>query len=228
MIIGSGLIAKVFKDAKLPENVLIHASGVSDSSCVDEAEFARDKKLLQLSLSTKKRVVYFSSQGCAAATPINYYYEHKKNLEEIILSASGDNIVLRVPQIASRRGNPKNLFNFFYNALLSEPVINCYNGAERNLIKDVDLIPVFDYVLSNNLAGLISFCAPFNYTPVEIVEQMALGLGIHANIQIVDDCSKALKSTEFHCSPELEAMSKNVFTHDRESYLAEVVKYAIS
>lgn len=228
MIIGSGLIAKVFKDAMLPEDVLLHAAGVSDSSCRDKTEFARDKKLLQLSLSTKKRVIYFSSQGCAGAMPINYYYEHKKNLEEMILSASGDNIVLRVPQVASRLGNPNNLINFFYSALLNGSIIKCYSGAKRNLIKDINLVPVIDYVLKNNLAGLISFCAPFNYTPVEIVQQMGLIMGANANIQIVEDCLKSKVSTKFCCSQELGVISKKLFLQDRQRYLEDVVKYAIS
>ena len=61
MVIGKGLIAKRFYSYESDSDILIFASGVSNSKNRDEALFARELELLQNTINTypDKVLVYF-------------------------------------------------------------------------------------------------------------------------------------------------------------------------
>ena len=63
MIIGNGLIANVFGDYKENDNYVIFASGVSDSTNMDESAFKREEQLLNeiTTLYKEKIIIYFST-----------------------------------------------------------------------------------------------------------------------------------------------------------------------
>ena len=47
MVVGNGLIAQYFKnDFFESEKIILFASGVSDSQCIDQTQFNREEKLL--------------------------------------------------------------------------------------------------------------------------------------------------------------------------------------
>ena len=62
MIIGDGDIASILKGKWFESNdlVIVFASGVSNSKCVDVEEFEREKKLL-LDQNKNLHLVYFST-----------------------------------------------------------------------------------------------------------------------------------------------------------------------
>ncbi|MBU4132588.1 MAG: hypothetical protein KKF12_17365, partial [Proteobacteria bacterium] len=71
MIIGNGQLAKIFKeDGCFFDDVVIFASGVTNSDCRDDREFNREKELLEKTLveNNAKRFVYFSSCALSAKT----------------------------------------------------------------------------------------------------------------------------------------------------------------
>jgi hypothetical protein len=60
MIIGNGLIAKSFKKEKnYFKNVIIFASGVSNSKNTNLKEFKREEKLVKKLLKKKKKIYIF-------------------------------------------------------------------------------------------------------------------------------------------------------------------------
>ena len=224
MLLGSGLIARTFKRVKIDNHSIIIAAGVSDSTCVSETEFYKEKKLIKASLQKNKKIIYFSSQSCANEALKTPYFTHKRNIERIILQYSPHNVVLRIPQIASCSGNPNNLIHSFYNLLVSEKVITCYDGVKRNLIKDIDLKEVYKHLIKKNLSGILSFCSPYNYSPVEIINSMETVCKLKAKINIIH---KNNPQDIFLCSKEFNGIEKNIFRSCRDKYLSETIEYAI-
>src|SRR5678815_5503282 len=106
MICGSGLLANAFASAfAADEEILIFASGVSNSAESRPDPFARESALLRSALAAGQRLVYFSSCAVANArqspTP---YFQHKLEMERLVLSRDG--VVFRLPQVVGRSHNP--------------------------------------------------------------------------------------------------------------------------
>lgn len=106
MVIGNGDIASILNDRP---NVLFFASGVSNSSCTDEAQFRREKELL-LAQDKGKCVFYFSSimeEGLYKSP----YYSHKRRMELLIKSNFNNYNILRLGNITWGK-NPNTFLNF--------------------------------------------------------------------------------------------------------------------
>ena len=71
MIVGSGQLASIFFGMEL-SNVVIFASGVSNSSNVEKTEFTREKELLMSTIEKNRDayIIYFSSASLSAAERI--------------------------------------------------------------------------------------------------------------------------------------------------------------
>ena len=96
MIIGNGLIASAFK-LTLSENsdVIVFASGVSNSGEARSEAFLRERKLLVEALKYKKYILYFSTCSMhdlfLKDTP---YVTHKMEMESLVRTASEYSIEL--------------------------------------------------------------------------------------------------------------------------------------
>lgn len=110
MIVGDGDIARMLNDRP---GALFFASGVSNSSCDFESEFAREKNLL---LEQDKRLCcfYFSSimEDGVYKSP---YFSHKRKMELIIKSNFNNYNILRLGNI-SWGNNPHTFRNYIRNA----------------------------------------------------------------------------------------------------------------
>ena len=63
MIVGDGLIANKLKFID-SEDIIIFASGVSNSNENNESEFERERELLSTFIGYDKKLIYFSSCFC--------------------------------------------------------------------------------------------------------------------------------------------------------------------
>lgn len=143
MIVGRGLLADAFRARyEADASITIFASGVSNSSETDEAQFARERDLLEATLiEGRDRFVYFSScvVGFDHLTP-SPYVRHKRRMEERVLARSGG-FVFRLPQVVGRTHNPHTLTNYMVSHIVEGREFTIYDGAERNLV-DIDDIAV--------------------------------------------------------------------------------------
>ena len=89
MIIGKGLIAKAFLEYENDDNIIVFASGVSNSKEISREEFDREKLLLNDYLEKygkNKHFIYFST--CSIDDTYferSEYTKHKINMEKIII-----------------------------------------------------------------------------------------------------------------------------------------------
>ncbi|UNK48890.1 NAD-dependent epimerase/dehydratase family protein [Lysobacter sp. S4-A87] len=190
MIVGNGLLANAFRPNFEDEpSVLIYAAGVSDSTCQDSNSFDRERYLLETTLaeSTARRRVYFSS--CALADPHSHmtpYLLHKQRMEMLVIEAGG--LVLRLPQVVGRTGNPKTLTNFIYDCIVHGRRFTVWKTAQRNLIDidDVAAIGTRIILAPPEAPSAISIAAPHSTPMLLIVEAFERVLGIKGNYQLDD------------------------------------------
>jgi len=73
MIVGNGMIAKKFKKYKDKGNVLIFASGVSNSNETRCTNFSKELKMVKHALKNfnDKQFIYFSSPLCQDSCPVS-------------------------------------------------------------------------------------------------------------------------------------------------------------
>jgi nucleoside-diphosphate-sugar epimerase len=150
MIVGSGLMARVFRSAfEVGRNdVMVYAAGVSNSACTDTREFAREHARLSQALATAQKVetfIYFST--CSVADPEAVgtpYVRHKLAMEEMVRRHSG-HLVLRLPQVVGRTPNPHTLLNYLYARISRGERFVIWGRARRNIIdvEDVAMIVKF-------------------------------------------------------------------------------------
>ncbi len=206
MIIGSGLLAHAFsRDFLQREDVCIYAAGVSNSSCADMGEFARESKRLEAALQQALHAdtfVYFGT--CSVSDPEvsnTPYVQHKLAMEQMAREHHG-NLILRLPQVAGKTPNPHTLLNFLYARISRSESFNLWRHAKRNII-DVDDVAAIAYqLIANNSARNLTYniANSINYLMAEIVSTIESVVGKRAIYEIVERGSEYLidTSSTFH------------------------------
>lgn len=191
MIIGSGMLARVFGEADLdPSEVLIFASGVSNSQCEDRREFERERNLLSQWLSdsmTLKCFVYFSTCSVndqeSLRTP---YVQHKLQMEQLVRAYRG-HLILRLPQVAGRTPNPHTLLNYLYARIARGERFSLWLRARRNVIDCDDVRTLGVALINNGVHGdTIAIANTRDYAMIEIVETLERVCRGHAVYDAVD------------------------------------------
>ena len=190
MIVGKGLLACAFAPYfGANPDVVVFASGVSNSLETREEEFAREHTLLaKLLANHAKRFVYFGSCGVATAeADLTAYMKHKTRMESLVLEARGG-LVLRLPQVVGRTNNHHTLTNFLRDRILSGEHFTVWSHAERNLI-DIDDVSAIGAVLATDMtndSSVIAIAAE-NCLPMrEVVRIFERVLGKRANYSLVN------------------------------------------
>lgn len=150
MIIGNGIIGNRFKYNFNDDDYLIFASGVSNSSEENINEFYREENLLLKMIADYPhlKIVYFSSILCGVND--NKYYNHKLNMENIIIKKSKRFLIFRLPQIVGNNGNVKNIFNFFTNSIRNDELLKIKINTQRSLIDVDDIFKIVIYCINKS------------------------------------------------------------------------------
>lgn len=192
MIIGSGLLAQAFSPVfSQREDVCIYTAGVSNSSCKDPHEFARE----QLRLTEALRLfihadpfVYFGT--CSVADPEardTPYVRHKLAMEGLV-AGHPHHLILRLPQVAGKTPNPHTLLNYLYAKIARSEAFTLWKNAERNII-DVDDIAAIarQLIADSNIRNItLNIANPVSYPMAAIVEVMEQVVGKRAIYQVVE------------------------------------------
>ncbi|WP_279167524.1 hypothetical protein [Pseudoalteromonas distincta] len=189
MIVGNGQIAKAFKKREGLSQVVIFASGVANSNCVDENEFEREKALLlkHLTALNGKKIVYFSSCALSAKDySLTPYYSHKKNMESLIKAHTDDYYIFRVPQLFGEMKKHPTLVNYLYYAIKEGKEFTLYDGAYRYLIELSDLTSiVMAYIRLTPPAQTLDIANSYRYSVLDIVEDLESVLKRKGNYKVI-------------------------------------------
>jgi len=140
MIIGNGLIAKSFLKKYNKDNILIFASGVSNSKENNLKNFKREKDLLLKTIETHQDIKFIYFSTILIGYKHNPYYWHKKEMEDLIRLHTKDYIIFRVPQLIGNCGNNNNLVNYLVGKIKSGESFEVYGDLRRAVLDIEDLV----------------------------------------------------------------------------------------
>ena len=180
MVVGSGLLANTFASFKDNKDVIIFASGVSNSGCVDLEQFKRESNLVAKYRDSNNLFVYFGTSS--VEDPYlkgSLYIKHKLEIEFFIKSHFKRYLIVRLPNVVGKTKNPNTLINFVYNAVQREQKMNIQLKASRYLIDVADIFLYLDKVIDNEseLNKTVNLIIAKKLSVLQIVESFEDHLG---------------------------------------------------
>ena len=209
MVIGNGMIANRFMNRYRDDsNVIIFASGVSNSSEKFEDQYIREKVLIEKYLNeySDKKFVYFSSFIHLSGMK-SRYLDHKREIETLLQKLSNNYLVIRLPQIFGHGGNKNNIINYFDNCIKCDIPINVQIDTVRSIIDIDDVFNIvtkcidceynkllnLSYVEQIYVDNIVKFLYHINNKTVKIIYQPK-GYSITTqNSPIINDIIKELE-----------------------------------
>lgn len=175
MIVGNGLLATEFmKSEEKYDNVIIFASGVSNSKETDPTVFERERNLLKKTIASTpdKLIVYFSSCALVDDTLKTKYYRHKQNMEKVIHTYSQNFLIIRLPQVIGLSKNQNTLINYLFDSIKNGKKFNLWDRAYRYVIDIADVRFIVNHLISESTYHnqTIDVANPYRYSISEIVE----------------------------------------------------------
>jgi len=149
VIIGKGLLGKAFEKYRSSEDILIFASGVSNSLEQKSGAFLREEVLLKEFLGNRDALfVYFGT--CSVYDPsrnTSAYVQHKLRMEEIIKGSGNSFAIFRLPQIVGHCSNQSTVLNYFYHNIATGKPFDLWGNAIRYLVDIDDVVRFVSFVL---------------------------------------------------------------------------------
>tara|TARA_R100000458_G_scaffold17345_3_gene15024 strand:- start:7475 stop:8152 length:678 start_codon:yes stop_codon:yes gene_type:complete len=172
MIIGNGLVAKGFKDFDNP-NYVILASGVSNSLETDIFQFNKEREVILNAIKTypNKKFVYFSTVLIDSID--SPYYNHKKEMEQLVINNTKEYAIFRVPQLVSNTGNSNNLINHLKDKIVNGRKVVIYEGVKRSLLGIEDLVAIVNIIINKVVRGVIDIAGVEILSVINICEILA-------------------------------------------------------
>lgn len=222
MIIGNGLIASLFKDFD-KEDTVFFASGVSNSSEMDSAQFQREENLIRETMEKNpgKLFIYFSTCSIYDSSKTNSpYVLHKLRMEEIVKNNATNHLILRVSNAVGKGGNPNLLMNYLIRSVQNNKTINVHTKATRNLIDAEDIRNItLELLEKGNYNKIVNIAYPQNYSIIEILEIIER----HYNKKLDLNLIKSGSGYEINI-PETENYFQKNNLDGKESYLLRILE----
>ena len=224
MVIGNGMIANRFMSYKDNDDVIIFASGVSNSKDTVEENFIREFQLLHKTVSdyTDKTLVYFSTcsleDNDLALAP---YVIHKKTVEEFIKNNVARFYLFRISNLAGTSNNPYTLLNYFIFNILKNLPLTVWKNAYRNIIGIDDMFSIANHLLQTkeNINAIINIANPVNYSVPYIVKTIEHHLNKRATVNELD------RGDDYKIDVSLiEPLFNKLNIQFNENYLAALLK----
>jgi nucleoside-diphosphate-sugar epimerase len=150
MVVGNGLIANSFYKYLSNDDIIIFASGVSNSLEEKESEYQREFSLLKSFIDRNKLLVYFST--CSIydkSQKDSRYVLHKLKIEKYIRESKMPYIIFRLPIVVSNSTNRNTLTNYLFYHILNGLDIVVHKNACRYLIDINDVVELLSPIIEN-------------------------------------------------------------------------------
>lgn len=212
MVIGNGLMANAFSVYKSNNNMLIFASGVSNSLEENPLEFARELQLLKKSHKNhpNSTLVYFSTLSILDnEVHKRPYVQHKLAMESFIRQNISNYLILRVSNVVGENGNTHTIVNFLVNAVKNETSITIWKYAERNIIDVNDVVFIVTELLKKGEQNkIINIATNYNIPVVEILETIEHYFNKKAKVKLLP-LGKPLTMDVSYIASYLKEIEKN-------------------
>ena len=191
MVVGDGMVAKSFCQYDKRDDVVIFASGVSNSKIKIIEEFEKEYYLLKTTFieNPGKKLVYFSTfnlyDPIERSSP---YCVHKLNMEAYIKNTVPNYHIFRLGHVVGCSTNQYTILSFLYNAIKEGTSFNLWKFASRNIIDIEDISKLCSYYIDNDiyLNQITDVCNIKNTSVpdiVKIIEEMLNKKGVYTIIE---------------------------------------------
>lgn len=151
MIVGSGLLANAFSSFRSIDDMVIFASGVSNSTSTDRNQYDREVELLRKYINRQAKLIYFSTVSVFDPSLSNTeYIKHKRAIEDFIQTECRCYQIYRLPIVVGRSQNPNTLTNFLFQKIINRSDLLVYTGACRYLMDIDDVVEYLTPLIHNN------------------------------------------------------------------------------
>jgi dTDP-4-dehydrorhamnose reductase len=185
MIIGNGLIANAFEEYRYNDDVLIFASGVSNSMENNEFEFNKEYEMLKEANEYPSKLVYFSTCSIVDDSKKSPYILHKMEMEKFIIENSKNYLIFRLPIVVGNTNNKNTFFNNIRNKIINKEIINIHI-TYRYLIDVQDLSKYLPEFIKNDKNLTINICLNNKMTVIDIINIISNELKIKVNAKFVE------------------------------------------
>lgn len=224
MVIGNGMIATSFAGYKNDNDIIIFASGVSNSKDTVEENYLREFQLLKKTIRTfpEKILVYFSTcsiQDDDLAS--SSYVIHKKQIEKYIKKNAAKYYLFRISNLAGVSNNPYTLLNYFIFNILKNHPLTVWKNAFRNIIGVDDMYSIVNYFLQKkeNINTTINIANPVNYPVPYIIKTIEKHLNKKAILNEVE------RGDDYKIDVSvIEPLFNKLHIEFNEDYLASLLK----
>ncbi len=153
MVIGNGLIAKAFSKYIQNNDIMVFASGVSNSASTKESDYSREFEMLKQYGQAEARFVYFSTLSVFdSSLEHTAYIKHKKQIEDYIQNHIENFVLFRLPIVVGRSANPHTLMNYIFNKIKNNETITVHTNACRFLIDVDDVTKYLSPIIESEMA----------------------------------------------------------------------------
>lgn len=225
MVVGNGMIARRFSDFAERDDVVIFASGVSNSKEVHPEPFNRERRLVEETLQQTigSLFVYFSTASVDDPTEQGSpYVTHKLELEQLIASQATSYLLIRASNVVGGPGNPHTVLNFFVDRVRQHEPFTIWQHASRNLIDLDDVYRVVTGCIAEPTTWnrIVLVANPYSISPLALVQAIEAHTGQRARYELAD------KGVPFVLS--VDSLSDQVLATDSnwqpEHYVARLLK----
>lgn len=224
-IVGRGMIATAFCTGLVRNrSLVVFASGVSNSACVDQELFRREQNLLTSTLAKAggdRPFLYFGT--CSVFDPDALdrpYVRHKLAMEALALSHP-TGLVVRLPQVVGPQAPPNTLLTSMVARIRAGQEVQIWDQAVRNLVDVDDVVRIVDAWLSLPLppGRVLNVANPRSVKVTELVQTIESALGLVAKVKRVS--RGAPYYIDIHPMSAAASLAQVDFGHD---YLHRLVR----
>ena len=223
MIVGTGMIAKAFSAFAPRKDVVIFASGVSDSTEMREAAFARERELLQRTRAEQAQalLVYFGT--CSVDDPdrrATPYVRHKLAMEALLAAGSAPWMVVRLPLAIGPVHRSPTLANFLYERIVRGEPFEVWSRSTRYPLDVEDAVRITTrFIADRTLWNRSMNVALRAFTVLDFVRILEAIAGKRANYALVERGAHY----DVHC-PELQRHGRELDLDFSAQYLERVLR----
>ena len=169
-ILGNGLVSNSLSQLKSECDIVLFASGVSDSRETSLSSFQRERAMLVSALQRYQnhKFIYFSSTIVSIPFVDTAYSAHKRAMEKLLLTADSRHLVVRLPQLVGPTKSPT-LVAFLRSQICSGSTVTLQARAKRRLLCHTDLKRFVGLFLRmKTLPSVVTIAPKFTVSPFEI------------------------------------------------------------
>lgn len=231
MVIGNGFIAQSLQVFKDNHDLIIFASGVSNSNEKNLSAYTKELNLLKSFLMhyPEKIFVYFSTLAVFDPSLQNSeYIKHKKNIEHFISRNAARYFIFRLPNVVGFSNNPHTLLNFFFNKIIRKEKVTVYKQAKRYLLDITDMQTIITSILIRKLLP-VNHSYNINLYPaiaaIDIFNTFCKELSVECPYEIIDGGSDySLNYDEMLRLIENKQLPLSLEFDTTEEYLKKMIK----